>query len=969
MAQTVTEELALIIKAQTKEATEALNEYEDTVKKATDTMSDAGTAADKTSQATAQGAETNKKATETEVSKAEAVDKSYNSYMKLVGAYAAVAIVVAKGIKIYKDFAAEGEVNVLAAAKLEAVYRATGKSADFSFSQVERWALGLRKTTGIAEADTVSMTASLSAFKNIGNEIMPRVIENSANLASLWGENVTASAKKLGRALEDPIKGMAQLEESGVVLDAESKKLITTLMDQGKVTDAQTILLNALDSRVGGLASSMHSALGPVGDFRATLAEIKGDIGEDLLNIPGLQKAVEWLDTYLDSRREKRSIGDLFSANREGDLKDLFKGMDSQELEVQIGLVATSESKDVAQTFRRSFNDSKETILSALEQQLEIQRQVEASNEIALQRAKKSAAIEADKASSIAAHQQKTTSLEELYRATEESRKNELEEQISLLKEQEQIDNELIKNKAFILAAGGEVTIAQLKEAEARVGFYSAVIGAKQAELEGLTKVEVKEDYLGKLLGGVTASDYALNIPLSFDFGRTQKQELDEQLSSLKGQINKLWSAGPAADDSGEWQTSLDTLSGKYDGIAAAVANITEQEAAETRAKALLLTLVTEEQAALKKKVDYQQELEGLEAKGVITAEQRQELWDKEYGTISKVRSVSKMTNDEFKKMGESLSKQLFNAEAMGSTLSSMFSDLGSTLAEGGNGIDSLVVSSGQFAQQIMGQISQMALASGLRILAETGIAGLPVALGLFALGGVAGITGGLMGGSGSVLDDSLVGAMEDEVKAREKLAESINKTIDTEYDLLKRQLDRNLIGVEDFKSQAGTMQSDRDFADARAALSSAATGKISGIDTELSDMNGWQKFWSGKDEDLEEQAAQIQALFDAISSVTDKDQLRGIKTQLESLGVNTADVPAFATGGEFMTSGPQLIKVGDNPGGIEHVRITPISSAGELASGTGNQIININGNVYGIDDLYGKLAQAGVKLGRKKIS
>ena len=392
-------------------------------------------------------------------------------------------------------------------------------------------------------------------------------------------------------------------------------------------------------------------------------------------------------------------------------------------------------------------------------------------------------------------------------------------------------------------------------------------------------------------------------------------------------------------------------------------------EAAETRAKALLLTLVSEEQAALKKKVDYQQELEGLEAKGLITAEQRQELWDKEYGTISKVRSVSKMTDDEFKKMGESLSKQLFNAEAMGSTLSSMFSDLGSTLAEGGNGIDSLVASSGQFAQQIMGQISQMALASGLRILAETGIAGLPVALGLFALGGVAGITGGLMGGSGSGLDESLVGAMEDEVKAREKLAESINETIDTEYDLLRRQLDRNLISVDEFRTQAGVMQDKRNFADAKSALSSAASGKVSGIDFELSGMNGWQKFWSGKDEYLEKQAKQIQALFDAIESVTDADQLRTIQTQIEALGVDTSSVPAFTNGGNFLTTGPQLIKVGDNPGGVEHIRITPVSSGGSSAAGAGNQIININGNVYGIDDLYGKLQQAGVKLGRKKIS
>lgn len=1011
MAQTVTEELALIIKTQSEQAVEALREYEEVVKKATEAMSKAGEASDKTSeaanksidtteqatqalqehvetvdkaaesllevgtateqasQATVRGAEANKQATETEVSKASAVDKSYNSYMKLVGAYAAVAIVVAKGIRLYKDLAAEGEVNVLASAKLEAVYRATGRAADFSFNQVERWALELRKTTGIAEAETVSMTASLSAFKNIGNEIMPRVLENSANLSALWGTDVTSSAKKLGRALEDPLKGMTLLQESGVVLDKESQQLITTLMEQGKVTEAQGILLNALDTRVGGLATSMHSALGPVGDLRATLAEIKGDIGEDLLRIPGLEMAVRALDGYLDKRRNKRDLSELFVANRDGSINDMLKGMDSEELELQIDIVTTSKSSDVAPTFQRNFESSKKILLTLLEEQLEAQRKIEGVNAEAARKAAENARQEEKIVGLILEQQVATKTLKELYVNTDEGRKTALEEQIELIKKQKTEDEELLTAEAYINQYGTKENIARLNEAKTRLQYYDAIIQGKQDELAGLNKIEVKEDYLGKLLGGVTASDYVLDIPLSFDFGRTQKQELEEQLSGLKGQINNLWSAGPAADDAGEWQAALDLLSGKYDSIGAAVATITEQETAASRAKELLLTLVTEEQAALKKKLDYQQELEKLEAEGLITAEQRQELWDKEYAAISKVKTVSQMTDEEFKKMGETLSKQLFNAEAMGSTLSSMFSDLGSTLAEGGNGIDSLVASSGQFAQQIMGQISQMALASGLRILAETGIAGLPVALGLFALGGIAGISSGLMGGSGSGLDGSLMKSIDNETKARQKLADSINKTIDTEYDLLKRQLDRNLISVEDFKAQAGAMQAQRNFADAKAALSNAASGKMSGIGSELSGMSGWQKFWSGKDEDLEKQAAQIQSLFKAIESVTDTDQLRRIKSQLEDLGVSTGDVPAFAKGGEFMTSGPQLIKVGDNPGGVEHIRITPVSSGDSLTAGRGNQIININGDVYGIDDLYGKLQQAGVKLGRKKIS
>ena len=44
-----------------------------------------------------------------------------------------------------------------------------------------------------------------------------------------------------------------------------------------------------------------------------------------------------------------------------------------------------------------------------------------------------------------------------------------------------------------------------------------------------------------------------------------------------------------------------------------------------------------------------------------------------------------------------------------------------------------------------------------------------------------------------------------------------------------------------------------------------------------------------------------------------------------------------FATGGDFVTSGPQMIMVGDNAGGRERVQVTPLSSP------------NINGPQEGI--------------------
>ena len=62
-----------------------------------------------------------------------------------------------------------------------------------------------------------------------------------------------------------------------------------------------------------------------------------------------------------------------------------------------------------------------------------------------------------------------------------------------------------------------------------------------------------------------------------------------------------------------------------------------------------------------------------------------------------------------------------------------------------------------------------------------------------------------------------------------------------------------------------------------------------------------------------------------------------------------------FARGGQFVTSGPMNMTVGDNPGGREMVTVTPLSSTNFEGPGAGvsvgDTIININGGLSGSDN------------------
>ena len=70
--------------------------------------------------------------------------------------------------------------------------------------------------------------------------------------------------------------------------------------------------------------------------------------------------------------------------------------------------------------------------------------------------------------------------------------------------------------------------------------------------------------------------------------------------------------------------------------------------------------------------------------------------------------------------------------------------------------------------------------------------------------------------------------------------------------------------------------------------------------------------------------------------------------------------IPKFAQGADFITNGPQMMMVGDNPGGgREHVQVTPLSSPNENGpQGGGGITVNVSGNLMSSDYVEGELAE-----------
>ena len=79
--------------------------------------------------------------------------------------------------------------------------------------------------------------------------------------------------------------------------------------------------------------------------------------------------------------------------------------------------------------------------------------------------------------------------------------------------------------------------------------------------------------------------------------------------------------------------------------------------------------------------------------------------------------------------------------------------------------------------------------------------------------------------------------------------------------------------------------------------------------------------------------------------------------------------VPSFAQGGDFITNGEQLIRVGDNPSGRERVQITPLGGDPAPNAPASSVVVNVSGNVMTDDFVENNLSESIREAVRRGVS
>jgi hypothetical protein len=242
---------------------------------------------------------------------------AFTGGLKSVVAPAAALIGGLGAVNFLKDSVGEAREAQKVGALTSQVIKTTGGVAKVTADQVGALATAISNKTGIDDEAIQSASNLLLTFTNVrnetgkGNDVFNQATQAATDMAAALGGDPRDNAIKLGKALNDPVKGITALSKAGVSFTAEQKNQIKTLVDSGKTLDAQKIILGELNKEFGGAAAASTTA----GEkMKVAFGNLKEQVGTALL--PTIDKFATTMTTKVIP-----AVSGVISILADGDFK------------------------------------------------------------------------------------------------------------------------------------------------------------------------------------------------------------------------------------------------------------------------------------------------------------------------------------------------------------------------------------------------------------------------------------------------------------------------------------------------------------------------------------------------------------------------------------------------------------------------------------------------------------------------
>lgn len=188
-----------------------------------------------------------------------------------------------------------------AMAQVDAAIASMGNQAKLSGDELSKFADQL-ELKSLFDADEIlkKSTANLLTFGNVAGENFKLAQQAAVDLATRMEGDLQGATLMIGKALNDPIKGLTALSRAGIQFTDQQKEQIKAMQEAGNVAGAQAIMLAELNKQFGGAAEAAAKT-DPMREVMVKLGQAGDVIGEKLLPIiPVLADSlVSVLDAFL----------------------------------------------------------------------------------------------------------------------------------------------------------------------------------------------------------------------------------------------------------------------------------------------------------------------------------------------------------------------------------------------------------------------------------------------------------------------------------------------------------------------------------------------------------------------------------------------------------------------------------------------------------------------------------------------
>lgn len=266
-------------------------------------------------------------------------------------------------------------------ASLTAILQSTHEAAGETSKSLNDLADSLSHTTTYSDETVLSAETMMLTFNNVGKKggVFDAAVKASMNLSSAMGVSLTRATRQVGRALQDPVKGLSSLTRYGITFTKAQKAMIQSMVNSGHTMQAQQYILAQLHDHFGGVAVAAGQTLaGQLTILRNSMEELHVKIGEAILpiltkllravmplitqfadDLPGAIATVgNFFDTYLEP--SLMNISNLLINQVVPDLTELW-----QFLQVNVLPILLTVGKAVIGSLVHAFHQAQQALASA----------------------------------------------------------------------------------------------------------------------------------------------------------------------------------------------------------------------------------------------------------------------------------------------------------------------------------------------------------------------------------------------------------------------------------------------------------------------------------------------------------------------------------------------------------------------------------------------------------------------------